>query len=164
MYIFLLKLSHHNGQSKSAEDGSDRDNRVAASTALAAGGGGGARIVAAAVAVAAAAVAAARGSAAAGGRGGGSTGGRRGGRRGGGVGRVGDDGAAEHARGVAGRGDGLGVLLVGRQGLVGRGVDDARHAALAVREGVLGAVEEDGVGGVDLDLEDVGLRDAKSSC
>ncbi len=38
------------------------------------------------------------------------------------------------------------------------GVDDARHAALAVREGVLGAVEEDRVGGVDCYLEHVGLQ------
>ena len=152
------QLSHHNGQTESTEDGSDGDNRVAVSTAgLAAGRTGGAGGVTAAI-PAAAAAAAARRSPAAGGGGGGRAGG--GGRRGAAAGRVGDDRAAEHRRGVAGRGHGLGVLLVGRQGLVGRGVDDAGHAALAVGEGVLGAVEEDGIGGVDHDLEDVGLRDA----
>lgn len=56
--------------------------------------------------------------------------------------------AGRHASGAVGGDD----LLVGGEVSVGRGVDDAVHSAGAVLAG--GAVEYEGIGGLDLDLED----------
>ncbi len=76
------------------------------------------------------------------------------------AGLLGAEHAAVRADGPLGR-LALGGGAEGGDGLVGGGVDGGDHAVGAV--GADGAEEEGGVGGVDRDLEDVGLQERQVS-